>query len=731
MLNIRHRIGILIGLCLLLFACGNNSNDTEGDRVPLSALKLSSGNCSQLKAYISQSLIKQYTDETQFYYCASRGGGGGSPVIDLANSPNSSAETTSSADASPTGVSQTNNQEAGVNEADIIKSDRFGNLFMIRGNYLIVANAFPPQTMHTVDTIDLGSSAQGIYLYEGTISSENRLVVITQDMNYYILPALEGLSILPPNPEVMKLAAHFYQLQYDQNNNITGVTRSNTISLEGTYQTSRQIDNRLHIVSRYYLRPRLLLDSDTTINQLRQDLANAVYEQNCGNSDNQIKIEALKLQISQRIETIIDAVSLTEVLPKAQKDNVDINNFLNCEDVHIPQATFNYGLQVITSIDIDGNNIGATASTNNAWISYASKDHLYLAQPSYGWWWSSQQSSQTAIYKFKLGPNKPQYVSTGSVDGRVLNQFSFSEYQDHLRVATTEDAQRFVFIDPNRPVSASKNHLFVMTETSSGELSTVGSVRNFAIGETIRSVRFLQDKGFVVTFRNIDPLFSFDLSTPFNPRIRSELKIPGFSTYMHPFGENYLITIGREGNDTNTGIGNDFQLRLIDISDLSNLRVVKSYTPPDLSSYSWSAAEYDHKAFTFYAPRNLLAIPARIYSQTSSAFNGVLVFRVDPNFGSKEQGGFIELGRIDHKDLAYDAYCSGANLYTPCVDFGYIYWAAPMRTVVMTGTENQVEQEYLFTMSEAGLKASNVLDINTSLNSILFPPYQQPPIILY
>ena len=173
----------------------------------------------------------------------------------------------------------------------------------------------------------------------------------------------------------------------------------------------------------------------------------------------------------------------------------------------------NLGMQIISSIDTDGANLSATGVINNAWITYASADSLYLADTSYGWWWASDTdqppTSQTAIYKFDISTGKPRYVATGRVDGYAKDQFSFSEYNGVLRVATTQNDSIFKMDDTGMPVWTNHldNHLFELQDDSAGKLNVVGQVRDFAANETIRSARFFGDKGFIVTYRNIDPLF--------------------------------------------------------------------------------------------------------------------------------------------------------------------------------------------------------------------------------
>jgi hypothetical protein len=194
-----------------------------------------------------------------------------------------------------------------------------------------------------------------------------------------------------------------------------------------------------------------------------------------------------------------------------------------------------------------------------------------------------------------------------------------------------------------------------------------------------------------------------------------ELTIPGFSSYIHPYDDQYLITIGPEGNQSGTGTGNNVQLQLIDVSDLTNPTVVHKHTP-DTKGYSWSMAQYDHKAFMYYPNANILALPMMIWSRDANeTFSGITAYKVTP------ENGFSELARIDHADMAKQIYCdselspSNSGLY--CQDNGYVYWTFPNRTIVM----QKDGIVHLYTMSNIGLKALTLPDYSTSWN-IVFPP---------
>jgi hypothetical protein len=347
---------------------------------------------------------------------------------------------------------------------------------------------------------------------------------------------------------------------------------------------------------------------------------------------------------------------------------------------------------------------------------------MYLSETDVNWWMEegdvSRSVTQTAIYKFAISAERPQYLATGTVDGRVLNQFSFSEFGGYLRTATT---QFETVSDPvaGRQIRSSTN-VFVLEDDGNRQLNIAGAARGIAPGESMRSSRFVGNRGYVVTFRQVDPLFALDLSEPTDPQLMGELTVPGFSTYMHPFGDNYLITIGR--NDNLRGM----KLQLVNVSDITDPIIAHSYSPNMSASWSWSSAEYDHKAFMFYDDANLLSIPVHINPYTARGdtnyFSGFLAFNVSPDTG------FNPLGEVDHQDLAREFYCSGVPdpqvpIGDDCVNGWVVRYAMPRRSFVMTGEANQV---YLYTMSEAGVKAAEQTGLADTLGSMVFPANPYP-----
>ena len=210
----------------------------------------------------------------------------------------------------------------------------------------------------------------------------------------------------------------------------------------------------------------------------------------------------------------------------------------------------------------------------------------------------------TEILKFDISGEKIQYKTKGKVKGTALNQFSIDEYNNYLRIATTTGN-----------FQNATNNLYILND----ELSIVGEIEGIAKGETIKSVRFMGDTGYVVTFEQTDPLFVIDLKDPESPEVLGELKIPGFSNYLHPVTEKYLLGIGVNGDEK--GAGNGMKVSLFDVSDKKNPKEVSKFeilpqkNGDNLWGYLDCVAFYDHKAVCWDSKNLIMYIPYRMTTE--------------------------------------------------------------------------------------------------------------------
>ncbi len=256
------------------------------------------------------------------------------------------------------------------------------------------------------------------------------------------------------------------------------------------------------------------------------------------------------------------------------------------------------GLEVVDSTGVLAN--GSTV--------YASAESLYVATQNWETWsWAIDGATEsepntitTDIHKFDISdPATTTYRATGTVDGYLLNQFAMDEHDGFLRVASTTQPAWW-----GGGGSDSESLVTVLEDNSSGRLDVVGSVDGLGKTEQIYSVRFMGDVGYVVTFRQTDPLYTLDLSDPTAPSVVGELKILGYSAYLHPVGEGLILGVGQDA--TEEGQIQGTQMSLFDVSDPANPTKVDQIT---LSEGSNSQVEYDHHAFLYWEPTGLVVVP--------------------------------------------------------------------------------------------------------------------------
>ncbi|MFI6394710.1 beta-propeller domain-containing protein [Nonomuraea sp. NPDC050540] len=234
---------------------------------------------------------------------------------------------------------------------------------------------------------------------------------------------------------------------------------------------------------------------------------------------------------------------------------------------------------------------------------------------------------ETELHRFDVGQaGAPKYVSSGKVPGRLLNQYSLSEFEGNLRVATTQSDQK-----------TSSSSVYVLKADT---LARVGEVGGLGKGERIYSVRFIGPVGYVVTFRQVDPLYTLDLRDPAAPRVTGELKITGYSAYLHPAGDGRLIGVGQEASDKGRTLGT--QLSLFDVSDPAGPRRLSQMFQKD----SGSEAEWDPHAFLYWPKTGLTVIPLSGYKDNTT---GAMVMKVD-------QSGVTKLGMVKHPKQTQKEY---------------------------------------------------------------------------
>ncbi|HKP91314.1 MAG TPA: beta-propeller domain-containing protein, partial [Thermoleophilaceae bacterium] len=358
-----------------------------------------------------------------------------------------------------------------------------------------------------------------------------------------------------------------------------------------------------------------------------------------------------------------------------------------CRSIRRPRAFSGLNSVTVLTIDMEKGLPGVDSDSvlSDAQLVYGSNRNLYVATQR---WLPAPESADellpsvvTALHKFDASkPGETSYDASGSVQGSLLSQWSMSDHDGSFRVASTDEPLWW----DGAVRKQSESRVTVLREVD-GRLVEVGRVDGLGVDQRIYAVRFIGDVGYVVTFRQIDPLYTLDLSAPANPRVAGELEVPGYSAYLHPVGEDLLLGVGQDAGDDGRTTG--AQLSLFDVSDPSDpRRLAKRH----LGEGASSAVEYDHHGFLWWTPAKLAVLPLTLYdgSEKGEPFTGAVGFNVGRAIG------IDEAGRTGHRWRDQTGYVS--------------------RSLVVRGR--------LFTLSDLGL-AMNALD---DLGPLGWAPFPAP-----
>jgi hypothetical protein len=507
--------------------------------------------------------------------------------------------------------STTNVQEVGVDEPDIVKTD---------GNRIVTISE---NTLTVVDVTGAGEVTGRLQLPEGwdheLFFAGDRAIVLTNGGNWgHPMPVdfIEGDDLDADAdesdiaPEQNSQAALVFEIELTGAPSIVASMR-----IEGRYLSARAIGDTV----------RLAIASGP-------DQLPWLYPS--GPASEERALDANR--------GVIDDSTLDDWLPsyELEADGVDQDGqLLACDRMHRPAEFAGFDVVSVVDVSLAEGLVGGFASRDSVGVLaggdtiYSSTDRFYVATTT---WadpelegdadaireWS--EDFRTDLHAFSIAPGEPtRYVASGSVPGTLLNQFSIDEHDGFVRVLTTDGS-------PWDESNLSETQLTVLAEQSD-QLIEVGQVAGLGRGEQLYSARLLDDVGFAVTFRQIDPFYVLDLSDPTDPTIAGELKIPGFSTYLHPVGDDRVLGLGQAATEDGSTTG--LKLSLFDVSDPSNPRELSVWTVPNANS----PAEYDHRSFQMWGSTAI--VPVQSWSGT---FNGAIVFEIGDSI--------TEIGRITHAD---------------------------------------------------------------------------------
>ncbi len=583
--------------------------------------------------------------------------------IDLAQGGDSPAANRYQTAGEDDSYSSTNTQETGVDEADIVKTDG-SRMIVVANNMVHVLDISGPVPVlkHSVKMVN--EYGQG----EIFINGDQALLMSTSWTDSPILRSGADLSrsYIRGGQELTTITTI----------NLDSGTVGRSIEFVGSYVSAREVDGTVRVV-------------------VRAGMGNFgwLFPSNPNTEDAATKANQELLRQS----TIDDWLPAYRVIEDGE--TVDSGLLFNCDRTHLPAEFAGFGS--IGLLTVDANN-GFTLTDSLGVITdgqtvYASTDRLTVATPRYPEWDNNTgqpkagEIIRVALHNFDItDPTRASYVASGSVKGELLNHYSLSEYNGYLRVATTQR-------NPN-DWNDSSSSIAVLAERD-GALVETGRVDGLGKNEQIFAVRFQGDTAYVVTFRQTDPLYVIDLRDPAAPATLGELKIPGFSNYLHPLGDGLMMGVGQDATDDGRQRG--AQASLFDVSNPANPQRIATLSLGGESSSS--IVQWDARAFTFWSPTNTAIIPVESWEwneRTESNAASVQLVRV-------EGRSLVDAGSVRH---SAENHCERGDVYPveplvdgveiapsdpPTEEYCWSYAPGIMRTVIANGT--------LYTVSQSGV----------------------------
>ena len=520
--------------------------------------------------------------------------------------------------------STTNIQVEGVDEADIVKTDG-SYIYQVSNQEILIYKAYPTSSMELVSEIRF-SENQFVPL-ELYIKGD-KLLVIGSEYSYLDVPF----------DMTNRIADSIYPI-YDRNMTKVFVydvsdrkspNQIRELSIQGNYISSRLIGDSLYFLSNQYINnwsdPKMPLNPEYMDSVVSKKTMAVPYED-------------------------------IRYIPPVQSSSYLMVAGVSIGELDKPMKVSTY--------------LGAGEEI------YVSQDSLYVTvNEGYGgirpmiwsndWFMPTPPQEATLVYKFALKESEATYQAKGQVPGRILNQFSVDENNGYFRIATTI-GQSWMSGE-----NYSTNNVYILNN----DLNVSGKLENLAKGETIYSVRFVNDRGYIVTFRNVDPLFVINLEDPKNPEVLGSLKIPGYSDYLQPYDENHIIGFGKDSitvpvKDSNGKVVSTasyymgMKIALFDVSDVAN--PVQKFSVNIGDRGTDSEVLHEHKALLFDKDRELLAFPVDetkidgpvidpVYGYPNYGdlvFSGAYVYNIDLENGFVLKGKISHLTRQDYLESGY------------------------------------------------------------------------------
>ncbi|MDH3259640.1 MAG: beta-propeller domain-containing protein [Acidimicrobiia bacterium] len=559
--------------------------------------------------------------------------------------------------------STTNVQEVGVDEPDIVKTDGTRILAIAQGvlYYVDVSGGKPELT----GSLQLDNS----WAQEMLLSGDTLLVM--SRTNQWDVPVRLAPEIW--NPDIPYYGAGISVLSQVDISDPDDMHVVRTLFVDGSYLSARMVGDTARVV----------VDSYPTGLEFVYPTGSGLRAERDAERANRQVIE------DSTIDNWLPYFVMEE--KRGNRTITTEGTLLECEQTFAPREFSGLGTLSVLTIDLSEgleptDAVGLFADGDTV---YASQESLYVATQRWHDWSLLDDADAadefegvtTEIHQFNISGEKAAvYLASGEVEGFLLNQWAMSEHNGDLRVATTSEPEWWGWRDD----SVSESFIQVLREDD-GVLEVIGEIGELGKGERIYSVRYMGDMAYVVTFRQTDPLYTIDLSNPRAPKVLGELKILGYSAYLHPMGDDLLLGIGQDADEQGRNKGT--QVAVFDVSDPANPKRIHKMTFDD----GWSEVEYDHRAFLYWPATGLTMLPIQAWSWEAGRedwFAGAIGVIAD-------RDGIEDVGTVTH----IGPKPGGAE-----EEYGYDWQAQIHRSIVIG--------DLVYTMSEKGLKASSLTDLS-------------------
>ncbi len=607
-------------------------------------------------------------------------------------------------DIASTDFSQTNIQVAGVDEADIVKNDG-KYVYTISGQNLYIVDAYPAAEAKVLATIKFNSRPQNMFI------QGRDLIVFGQNTN---------MSALPIYQTMRRQSDYTFFKVFDLTNPVSPKLVRD-LNFEGDYHDARLIGNYVYFLTDNYqfqimgdsALPKIIENGAViTANKstARFNYPNVYYFSIPYPSYNFTTLAAINISDNNKAIT-----SEVYILPYSQSIYVSANNAYLTYTKYVSDYALMMGVmkdlvfnklsaadqnRIIAIQAIDGSIMSDSEKGNKInqllqrYMNSLAQDQQKILQDAVTrklqqeYDSLSDQLQSTVIQKISLAGDKITWQAAGSVPGNVLNQYSMDESGNYFRVVTTKQGTWSDYVPSGEQDSSAG--LYVLDNN----LKVVGKVTKLAKGERVYAVRFMQNRAYVVTYQQVDPLFVLDLADAKNPKVLGSLQVAGFSDYLYPYDDTTLIGLGKATEQNSDGgvIAKGLKLALFDVKDPGN---PKQLAEAELGGRgSDSLALGDPHAFLFSAQKNLLVIPVSLTATTSQEwygnyiFNGAAVFKVTKTSISLQT-------LISH---APDGQIGNKGQW-----YGYDYYPTSVKRSLYIGS-------YLYTVSDRYLKINQLGD---------------------